>query len=51
MLHKQKKNEMHFRMHNNDFDILLWSVRYSSKLQIAKIHKNAPKKWYLYESS
>ena len=29
-------------MHDNDFDILLRSVHYSTKLQIAKIHKNAP---------
>ena len=33
---------MHFQMHNNDvdiLDILLTSVHYSAKLQIAKIHK------------
>ena len=30
---------MHIRMHNNDFDILLTSVHYSVKLQIAKLHK------------
>ena len=39
-------------MHNNDFKILLRSVNYSSKLQIAKIHKNAYKiKCYLYKAS
>ena len=40
-LHKQRKN-MHIRMHYNDyndFDVLLRSVHYSAKLQIAKIHK------------
>ena len=31
---------MHLQMHNNDFDILLRSVHYSSKLQNAKIYKN-----------
>ena len=30
------KKEMHRRMHNNDFDIVLRSVHYSAKLQIAK---------------
>ena len=39
-------------MHNNDFDILLRSVQYSAKLQIAKIHNNVQKiKWYLYKAS
>ena len=31
-------------MHNDDFDVLLRSVHYSAKLQIAKIHKNAKNK-------
>ena len=35
--------QMQHRMQNNDFDILLRSVQYSVKLQITKIHKNAPK--------
>ena len=35
-LHIQKKKEMHRRMHNNDFDILLRSVHLSPKLQIPK---------------
>ena len=30
-------------MHIADFVILLRSIHYSAKLQIAKIHKNAPK--------
>ena len=39
-------------MYNNDFDILLRSVHYSFKLQIAKIHKNAQEiKWCLYNTS
>ena len=37
---------MHIRMRNNDFDILLRSIHYSAKLQIAKIHKNV-KMYYL----
>ena len=40
-LHKQKKKEMHFLMHNNDFDILLRSVHYSKITQ--KLHNNAQK--------
>ena len=32
---------MHLRMYKNDFDILLRSVLYSAKLNVAKIHKNA----------
>ena len=39
-IHVQKKREMHRRMQNNDFDILLQSVYKSAKLQIQKIHKN-----------
>ena len=42
-LHKQKKKEMHIRMHNNDFDVHLRSVHYSTKLQNTKIHKNIKK--------
>ena len=43
---------MYIRIHNNDFDILLRSVHYSAKLQIAKIHENAPQiKCYLYKAS
>ena len=42
-LHKEKKKEMHIRMRNNDFDILLRSGYYLAKLQIAKIHKNVQK--------
>ena len=39
-------------MHNYDFDILLISVRYSAKLQIANIHKMPPTiKCYLYKVS
>ena len=39
-------------MHNNDFDILTWSVHDLAKLQLAKIHKNAQKiKCYLYKTS
>ena len=34
---------MYIRMHNNDFDLLLRSVHYSAKLQIAKIHTKMPK--------
>ena len=51
-LHKQKKKEMHLRMHNNDFDMLLRSVNYSAKLQIEKIHKNIQIiKYYLNKTS
>ena len=35
-LHKQKKKEMHIRMHNNDFDILIRSDHCSAKLQMYK---------------
>ena len=50
--HKQNKTVMHIRMHNYDFDILLRSVHFSAKLQIANIHKNAPKiKCYLCKAS
>ena len=39
-------------MHNDVFDILLRSVHYSAKLQIAKIYKNVQKiKYYLYKAS
>ena len=42
---------MHLRLQNN-FDILIRSVRYLAKLQIAKIHKNAQNiKYYLYKAS
>ena len=38
-------------MHNNDFDILIRSVHYSAKLQIAKIHRIAQQiKSFLYTS-
>ena len=37
-LHKQKKNEMHLRMHYNDFDIFRRSAKYFATLQITKIH-------------
>ena len=48
----KRKKQMHRRMHNNDFDILLRSVHYSAKLQIPKIHKNFQKiKYYLYNTS
>ena len=51
-LHKQKKKGMHLGMHNNDFDILLRSDHYLAKLQITKIHYNAPKiKYDLYKTS
>ena len=52
-LHIQKKKEMHRRMHNSDFDILLRSVHLSRpKLQIPKIHENIKKiKCYLYNTS
>ena len=43
---------MPFRMHINDFDMLLRTVHYSSNLQIATIHKNDKNiKCYLYYSS
>ena len=38
-----KKKEMHPRMHNNDFDIVLRSVHYSPRLQISKTYKNIQK--------
>ena len=42
---------MHRRVRNNDFDILIRSVNYSAKLQLAKIHKNTKKnKCYLYNT-
>ena len=37
---QKTKQEMYFRVHNNDLYILLRSVHYSAKLQIAKIQKN-----------
>ena len=42
--HKQKKNVIHIWMHNDDFGILISSVHYSTKLQIAKSHNNAKNK-------
>ena len=44
---------MHRRLHNNDFDILLWIFHLSAKLQIPKIDKKYSKnyKWYLYNTS
>ena len=39
ILNKQKEKEMHLRMPIYDFDILLRSVQFSVKLQIAKIDK------------
>ena len=51
-MHYTQKKKMHLLMHNNDFDILLRSVHYSAKLQIAKIHKKVQKiKCYLYKAS
>ena len=45
ILHKQKKKlkEMHIRMHNNDFDILLRCLKYSANYKSQKYTK-MPKK-------
>ena len=47
----QQKKEINIRMHNKNFDSFLRSVHKSAKLQITKMHKNAPKiKCYLYNA-
>ena len=51
-LNNRRKEEMHLRMHNNDFDIFLRSVHNSTKQYISKIDKNVQKrKCYLYKAS